>query len=81
MHRALKMALGRFLLAARPWAFPEELSAWQARVLAHPRRPTDAKADAMRKRRVERALIAEGLSRRAAFRVLCVVTEEYRDAN
>ncbi|WP_418648798.1 hypothetical protein ACNQFN_10975 [Thauera butanivorans] len=66
----LRATLGRLLLAARQacvWARP-------------PRRLPDAHAHALRKRRIEAALMAEGLSRSAARRLLRVVDEEYCDA-
>ena len=42
-------------------------------------RATDPRAEAMKKRRVERALKSEGLTRSAARRVFRVVMEEYGD--
>lgn len=52
----------------------------RAPALEQPCRRADPRAEIMRKRRIERALTGEGLSRSAARRVLRVVMEEYRDA-
>lgn len=64
--RALKEILARLLRRAPS--------------LEQPCRRADPLDEVMRKRRIERALKSEGLTRSAARRVLRVVMEEYRDA-
>lgn len=52
----------------------------RAPALEQPCPRADPRAEIMRKRRIERALKSEGLTRSAARRVLRAVMEEYRDA-